>query len=195
MTIVSLLSHLGVHVPRGVSVDGRILTLSQAAATGTPVHALAPHTFHGGPDPETDEAAVSWWEASPEAKEADVLAMGSAFPGFVLLDERGSYDWIGRINTGRGRFTLLVRGNAARGIPTVRPVQPSHLGRNVNGLFRPSDHLFLSGSLCLATEKEWDPDVHNTVTAVGWAAHWFAAYTEWRISGIWPTPGYHPHAA
>lgn len=72
---------------------------------------------------------MSWWEAFPEAKEADVLAMGSAFPGFVLLDEKGSYDWIGRINTGRGRFTMLLRGNAARGIPTVRPLQPSHLGR------------------------------------------------------------------
>jgi hypothetical protein len=195
MTIVSLLSHLGVQVPRGVTVDGRILTLSQAAATGTPIHELAPQTFHGGADPETDNTAVSWWEASPEAKGADVVAMGSAFPGFVLLDESGAYDWIGEINTGRGRFKILIRGNASRRIPMVRPLLPSHLGRSVRGLYRRSDHLFLSGSLCLADDREWNPDVHNTVTAVGWAAHWFAAYTEWRINGIWPTPGYYGHAA
>jgi hypothetical protein len=45
----------------------------------------------------------------------------------------------------------------------------------------------------VADTSDWDPQVHTTATAIAWAAHWFAAYTGWRIAGgPWPTEGYRP---
>ena len=61
--------------------------------------------------------------------------------------------------------------------------------------FRLAEHLYLSGNLCVADTADWDPAKHTSVTAIAWAAHWYAAYTDWRIGGMWPTEGYRPNAS
>jgi hypothetical protein len=198
MTLPSLLRHLGIHAPRGVAVDGRILTLRQATTTGTAITPLAPHTFHDGPDPEPEGPPDSdpWWRADPASRMADTAAMATGFPGFSLTDPNGAgYDWTGILDTGRGWFRVLVLARRDHSIPVVRVLSPRRLGRDERGRFRRAEHLYDSGALCLADTVDWDPARHTTAVAVAWTAHWLAAYTEWRLSGMWPVEGYRPHAA
>ena len=56
-------------------------------------------------------------------------------------------------------------------------------------------HLYLSGNLCVADISDWRPGEHTSATAIAWAAHWYAAYTDWRLGGPWPTDGYRADAA
>ena len=41
----------------------------------------------------------------------------------------------------------------------------------------------------VADRSDWDPAVHTAATVTGWAAHWLAAFTEWRITRRWPVEG------
>jgi hypothetical protein len=197
MTLPSLLRRVGIAVPRGVSVDGRVLTGRAAAAAvsaGTAT-AVVPHAFHGGDDPPIASAPEAWWQ-DPAARGADIAAVAQAFPGFRLDQRDGGHTWTGAIDTGRGRFDVSVVCDPAGGLPAVVPVLPRALGRNEGRRgFRPSEHLYVSGNLCVADTADWDPAAHTSATAIAWAAHWYAAYTDWRLGGQWPTDGYRPDAA
>src|SRR5450759_1014768 len=190
MTLPSLLRHVGVHIPRGVTVDGRVLT-GHAAVAAVAAHtatAVVPHTFHGGDDPLAAPAPrAAWWD-NAAGREADKAAVHASFPGFVLDDNEGGYVWHGAIDTGRGRFRIEVVGCRGNGLPHIVPVLPRALGRPEGRRgFRNAEHLYTSGNLCVADTSDWDPQVHTTATAIAWAAHWFAAYTGWRIAGgPWP---------
>ncbi|GGZ78913.1 hypothetical protein GCM10010328_62200 [Streptomyces rubiginosohelvolus] len=190
MTIATLLRHVGIDVPRYVTVDGEVILDASTAAVG--VVQVAPHRFHGGedPSPEREDYSGAWWALDPAAKEADRAHMAAAFPGFYCLEDGGDYAYGGTLNTGRGRFQVLVMPQVDKSLPSVFPRSGLQLGRPAGRRFVNSPHLYLSGALCVAGRTDWDPDRHNTATAVAWAAHWFCAYTEWRITGRWPTDGY-----
>jgi len=197
MTLPSLLRAVGLHVPRGVSVDGRVLVgrAATAAVSAGTATALLRHTFHGGDDLLPARSAAPWWE-DPDACAADVAEVAQAFPGFQLDQSDGGHAWGGTIDTGRGRFAVDVVSNPDGGLPRIVPVVPRILGRNEGRRgFRRPEHLYRSGSLCVADAAEWDPATHTSVTAIAWAAHWYAAYTDWRLGGPWPTDGYRPSAA
>jgi hypothetical protein len=202
MTMTSLLRHVGIHVPRGVTVDGRLLVGAPAVAAikaGTAT-AVAPTFHHGGPatfldrpdDPLADRYAGAWWNLDPAARDADKAAVEAAFPAFRYDGTDGAHDFTGVIDTGRGRFRVLVIGNPDGGQPYLVPVEPRTLGRREGRSFRRSPHLYDNGNLCVAREEDWHPGEHNTVTAIAWAAFWYATYTDWRLGGPWPTPGYQP---
>lgn len=204
MTLTTLLRHVGVHVPRGVSVDGRIVL--GVPALGKGVTPLEPHTFHGSADCKPSpirhsscnslgEYEHAWWNLDPTLLEVDQVAVRAAFPSFRVSRDDGNYRWAGVINTGRGRFRVGVVGNPTGGIPYVGPLLPRRLGRHEGARWRPSPHLYVSGGLCVAEAKDWIPERHTTATVVAWAAHWLAAYTDWRLGGPWPTDGYRPYAA
>ena len=204
MSLPTLLRHVGIHVPRGVTVDGRIVL--GAPAPDSAVTPVAPHTFHGGPDPEhppgprshdepSRQDGSAWWNMFPAQFEADRAAVREAFPSFRLNRDNSSYTWRGVVDTGRGRYCINVVGNRTGGMPFMRPLQPRRLGRQEGGRWRPSPHLYTSGGLCIADTTDWIPEQHTTATAIAWAAHWLAAYTDWRLGGPWPTDGYRPYAA
>lgn len=196
MSLPSLLRRVGHSVPRGVSIDGRIVTGSAArvAVAAGAATWMQPHTFHGGADPTEPEVSTYWW-TDAAARARDVEAMAAAFPGFVLTEEGGTYDWGGVLDTGRGRFRVKIVGSAAGALPTVVPVQPRRLGRREGRWYVNSPHLYLSGNLCVADRDDWDPQRHTTATVVAWTAHWLAAFTDWRFGGCWPTEGFTPDAA
>lgn len=204
MSLPSLLRHIGVHIPRGVDVDGRILTgraAGAAVATGAAT-AVAKHEFHGGAAPALADAAApsgpharAWWNTDPVARDADIAAVAAAFPGFTYDAADGGHRFEGVINTGRGRFRVSVVGNPRGGLPRLVPVHPRTLGRHEGRGFRRSEHLYDNGNLCVAAAEDWDPEEHNTVTCIAWAAHWYAVYTDWRLGGPWPTDGYRPDVA
>jgi hypothetical protein len=116
--------------------------------------------------------------------------MKHAFPGFVVNEEDGDLGYAGIIDTGRGRFPLLLLPQIDGSLPRAATYPKIKLGRNEGRYWRKSPHLFTSGSLCIAGAQDWHPGEHTTATAAAWAAHWFAAYTEWWMSGIWPAKGY-----
>ncbi len=198
MTLPSLLRRVGIVVPRGVSVDGRVLTgrAATAAVTAGAATSVVPHMFHGGDDPAPVPCeAPPWWD-DPAAREADLAAVARAFPGFELDSSGGGHAWTGTIDTGRGRFAVKVIADPSGGLPTVVPVLPRALGRREGRRgFRAAEHLYVSGNLCVADASDWDSATHTSATAIAWAAHWYAAYTDWRLGGPWPTDGYRPHAA
>ncbi len=197
MSLPSLLRRIGVDVARGVSVDGRLLTgraATAAIATGTAT-SVVPHTFHGGEDPPPEPTPAPWWHDA-NARQVDIDAVARAFPAFRLDDHDGGHSWSGTIDTGRGRFAVKVLADAAGGVPRIVPERPHRLGRNEGRRgFMPSPHLYTSGALCVADVSDWDPTRHTSATAIAWAAHWYAAYTDWRLGGRWPTDGYRPNAA
>ncbi len=113
----------------------------------------------------------------------------------MLLDDGGDYAWVGEIDTGRGRFLVLVLPQLDHSLPSVKVIRPGRLGRPEGRRWRRSRHLYDSDALCIADREDWKPQIHDTAVAVAWAAHWLACYTEWRMSGRWPTEGYVPLAA
>jgi hypothetical protein len=202
MTLPSLLRHVGVNVPRGVTVDGRIVIGATVAMEG--VTALEPHTFHGDLDRQAEARPLdmrhahrdkAWWNLNAGRREADKLAVITAFPGFTLNDTDGDYSWLGVIDTGHGRYQIEVEGHPAEGIPLIWPKQPRRLGRHEGGRWRQPPHLYLSGRLCVAETSDWLPEKHTTATAIAWAAHWLAAYTVWHTGSSWPTDGFRPRFA
>lgn len=197
MTIATLLEHVGIQVPRYVAVDGRIV-FDQGAAPGTghaPL-ALAPHRFHDGddPSPERVEVGAAWWMVDARARANDEDQMRRYFPGFTLVGEDCDYTYEGTIDTGRGRFRVLVLPQIDGSLPSIVPLQ-RNLGRTTGRRFVRAPHLYRSGNLCLADATDWKPSVHTTATAVAWCAHWFAAYVDWRLTGRWPVDGFGASAA
>lgn len=204
MSIASLLSDFGISVPRFVTVNGQIVFdgVSQTSSGGfshdtlgsvTPV---ATHTFHGGTEPP-DESAADWWD-EPDQIEKHIRAMERSFPGFAYLPAEGDVRpcWSGVIDTGRGRFRIAVALRRDRGLPTVRVLSGGRLGVNVGRQWKASSHLYAGGNLCVAGQDDWNPDEHTAATATAWAAHWLAAYTEWRMnSQRWPVEGAHSSVA
>lgn len=188
MSIPTLLRFLGLDVPRYVTIDGRVI--KGLAPAGVVATQMRPHRFHGGGAGSAAlEVAAGWWAQDPNLKTRDVEDMGLRFPGFTPIDEHDAgYGWRGRIDTGRGVFDVEVLHRPDRSLPLVC-VRGRHLGRSVRGLWCRAPHLYDSGALCVATKDDWDPTSGLTSTAVAWTAHWLAAYSEWRISGLWPTPG------
>ncbi len=202
MTMTSLLRQVGIDVPRGVTVDGRLLVGRPAVAAisaGT-AKAVAPTLHHGGPAPVLEPPATdapsryadAWWNVDPVARADDIAAVARWFPGFRHDATGGGHNFTGVIDTGRGRFRVAVVGNPDGGQPHLVPIQPRALGRREGRGFRRSEHLYDNGNLCVAREEDWHPAKHNTVTAIAWAAFWYATYTDWRLGGPWPTPGYQP---
>ncbi|MFF5485691.1 hypothetical protein [Streptomyces virginiae] len=190
MTIATLLRHVGIDVPRYVTVSGEVVL--DPPANPTAYTSVAPHRFHGGDDPapSRDDRSLAWWVTDLAAKEADKAAMALAFPSFHCFDEGEDYAYGGVLNTGRGQFRITVLPQVDRTLPSVYPAAGVRLGRPAGRRFINSPHLYLSGALCVAGVDDWHPERHTTATAVAWAAHWFCAYTEWRIAGRWPTDGY-----
>ncbi len=191
MTVATLLAHVGINVPRYVTVGGEVV-LDPATSRATPPLRIEPHRFHDGHDPaparnKLDEA---WWNTDPEARAVDENAMHTYFPNFSLYSDEGNdYIWSGTINTGRGSFVIFVLPQVDQSLPTIVP-KMKNLERPEGRRLRRSPHLYDSGAVCVAAASDWDPTRHTTATAVAWAAHWFAAYTEWRMRGYWPTDGY-----
>jgi hypothetical protein len=190
MTIATLLRHVGIMVPRYVTVDGEIVLDGSPAVASVPL-AMEPHRFHAGDDPSPSRTAfaTAWWNTETDARAADEAAMRSHFPKFLLLEDDGDYAWGGELNTGRGRYKILVYPHVDRSLPSIVPLR-QNLGRTEGRRWRKPPHLYESGAMCVAATSDWDPEMHTTATAVAWAAHWFAAYTEWRMGGEWPTDGY-----
>jgi hypothetical protein len=192
MTLATLLSHVGIDVPRYVTVGGQIVLDPTPSTNSTPAPmAVAPHRFHDGEDPAPERSAYAdaWWNIDPEARAADEAAMATHFPNFVQFGDVGDYAFGGELDTGRGRFKILVMPHVDHSLPSIIPMHKG-LGRPMGRRIQRPPHLYTSGNLCVAATADWKPGEHTTATAVAWAAHWFAAYTEWRISGRWPTDGF-----
>lgn len=204
MSIAALLHHHGVDVPRYVTVNGQIVfddvrpTASgfthNTLGTVTPV---TNHTFHGGEEEadDTPERSQPWW-TNENRLQRHTTAMKQAFPGFVHLPAEGGLGpcWGGELDTGRGKFKVLIVTRRDEGLPRVMVVGPK-LGVHAGRRWVPAPHLYLNGNLCLADQSDWDPAVHTIANVTAWAAHWLAAYTEWRMSRRWPTEGIKAHVA
>ena len=80
------------------------------------------------------------------------------------------------------------------GLPRIMVMGP-RLGVHAGRKWIPSPHLYLNGNLCVADQQDWDPHEHTVATATTRAAHWLAAYTEWRMTSRWPVEGVHAVAA
>ncbi|GAB16922.1 hypothetical protein GOEFS_017_00380 [Gordonia effusa NBRC 100432] len=158
--------------------------------TVTPVN---PHTFHGGVD-EPDDAekkAPDWWNEGP-AINRHKKAMSESFPQFVFYSAdngRGPF-WVGDIDTGRGRFTIGVILRREGGLPSVLVLKGGQLGARAGRRWIKSPHLYTSGNICVADQSDWDPERDTVATVTAWAAHWLAAYTEWRFARNWPVEGF-----
>lgn len=206
MTMSALLSHFGIGAARYVTAAGEIVFagVTQAAngiythSTKGAVTPLVAHSFHGAEDEPTDSAAAptAWWDDEDEVRR-HVVAMQNAFPAFefVPADDHRAPCWVGEIDSGRGRLTIAVTMRRDRGLPFVSPLKGPRLGLATGRAWIPAPHLFLNGNLCVAGQDDWNPEQHTAATVTGWAAHWLAAYTEWRFSRRWPVAGYHRAAA
>lgn len=198
MTLPALLHHHGIHIPRFVTIAGTVVfeaTRGSAVATSsTSAHAtpVLPHRFHGGDEDEDrgNDGAPGWWtEETTLQRYRDAMAL--SFPGFVeVTDDDGPPAWAGVLDTGRGRFEILVIGRWDGGLPRVVPFRPKRFGKQRGRYWVPSPHLYVNGNLCVAAEDDWERETHTVATVVCWAAHWLAAYTEWRITDRWPVEGY-----
>lgn len=192
MTLATLLGHVGIDVPRYVEVGGRVVLDPTPAVSSSPAPmAISPHRFHDGDDPAPERAgyARAWWNTDAEARAADEEAMAAYFPSFIQFGDDGDYGYGGELDTGRGRFKVLVLPHVDRSLPSIVPLHRG-LGRQMGRRLQRPPHIYTSGNLCVAAASDWKADEHTTATAVGWTAHWFSAYTEWRFTGRWPTDGF-----
>lgn len=198
MTIAALLQHHGVRAPRYVTVAGQIVFDGVTVTSTGPVHSaygpvtsVAPHTFHGGEEAadELPPSATGWWDDADQINR-HIDEMKKSFPGFTYLPADGELppSWGGIIDTGRGRFEVLVMTRRDQGLPRVH-VFNHRVGVHAGRKWQRPPHLFTSGSLCVAGTSDWDPSQHTAATVTAWAAHWLAAYTEWRMSRQWPVEG------
>lgn len=192
MTLLQALRSIGYDAPRWVSPSGRVVFSD--AATATPVK---PHTFHGGAAlVEAAPTATDAWWSDPEYIAREAAAM-MTFPDFtrVQFDDQPP-GWIGTIDTGYGRFKILVQHRRDHGLPHVVPVSPRRRERPRGRSMMRSDHLYDNGNLCVAESGDWDAWTDTAATVVAWAAHWHACYVAWRSGGgVWPTPGLRAPAA
>ena len=206
MTMPALLSHYGMGDARFVTAGGRIIfdqvtRLADGVFTH-PTHglvtAVAKHTFHGG-EADSDAAAgevPAWWE-DEDAINSHVVAMSQAFPQFTYVpaSDGGVPCWWGELDTGRGRFTIAILLRRDRGLPFVSVLGHGRLGAQSGRRWERPPHIYLNGDICVASREEWHPDEHTAATATAWAAHWLAAYTEWRFTRRWPAEGVHAVAS
>lgn len=199
MSLPALLSKMARHAPRFVTIDGVIVSGNGVVATGATyahidhgrVTPVPKHENHGGEPPEENRDIHPWWKDRPELLEQERLDMSEAFPGFTLLSPSdGAPAWFGTLNTGRGKFDVLIVHQADHGLPAVIPIRPRRFGRQQGRTYRKAPHLFTNGNLCVASPSDWDPDKRNVVAVVAWTAHWLASYSEWRMTGgVWPSEG------
>lgn len=198
MTIAALLRHHGVRTPRFVTVAGQIVFDGVAASASGPVHStfgpvtpVTPHRFHGGDEAEDvlQPSPSEWWDDDATIGR-HVEAMKTSFPGFLYLEpgEDSCPAWGGFIDTGRGKFEVLIVLRRDRGLPRVI-VMNHRMGVNAGRRWQKPPHLFTNGNLCVADDSDWNPDQHTAATVTAWAAHWLAAYSEWRFSRRWPVEG------
>src|ERR1700730_2055231 len=167
MTVATLLAHVGIDVPRYVTVDGQIVLDPATSRAAQPLR-VEPHRFHCGHDPAPmrKKFDAAWWNTDSGARAADENAMRAHFPSFSLhSSDEYDYLWIGTIDTGRGSFAVLVLPQVDRSLPSIVP-KLKNLGRlEGRGLRRPP-HLYNSGALCVAAAGYWDPAKHTTATPV-----------------------------
>lgn len=204
MSMPALLSHFGISQSRYVTASGEVIFDGVAKTDGGFTHAtygavtqIMPHTFHGG-DALLDGASADlvWWD-DPHEIASHVHGMQTAFPGFLYTpaDDGLPPSWTGEINTGRGRFMVGIIMRADKGLPHVGVQGGIRLGVSAGRWWIPAPHLYSSGALCVADQDDWDPSRHTAVTVTAWAAHWLAAYTEWRFTRRWPAEGAQLHAS
>jgi hypothetical protein len=153
------------------------------------VSPIAKHTFHEGEDPTENRVHEPWWVADPTMLQRERANMALAFPGFTEGTTAGAPSWKGEIDTGRGRFTVEVVHREDHGLPMIEVLKPKRLERPSGRRLVGAPHRYLSGKICVAEARDWDPAVHDAVVPVGWAAHWLAAYTIWRTNLRWPWAG------
>ena len=199
MSVSALLSHFGIKAARFVTSTGEIVFSGVTKADDGFRHAahgnvtpVANHTFHGGSqEPEEEANGTVWWE-DRERLERNVRAMNASFPNFSYLpSEDGAVPcWGGVIDTGRGKFNVGIFTRRDGGLPTVS-VLHQRLGAPAGRRLQRPPHLYDNGDLCVADRSDWDPERHTVATVAAWAAHWLAAYTEWRMSRRWPVEGVH----
>lgn len=200
----ALLSHFGINTARFVTHTGEIVFdgvtktgNSFSHATLGAVSPVTKHSFHGGEDEPDDGPAgpIVWWHDESQIKR-HIEAMENAFPNFVYVppDDRSGPCWGGIIDTGRGKFEVGIFPRADQGLPRV-VVFNRRLGTPVGRNWHNSPHLYLNGNLCVAERTDWYPAEHTVATVTAWAAHWLAAYTEWRMSRHWPVEGVHAVAS
>lgn len=199
MSMPALLSHFGINTARYVTTDGQVVFDGVICSGSSCSHAtlgrvtpVLGHTFHGG-EGQSDEPmdqTEPWWD-DPSEIARHVDAMQTCFPTFVYLPPDGGLEprWIGVIDTGRGRFRIAIALRRDRGLPHVSIVRGPRLGVHSGRRWIPSPHLYLNGNLCVADRDDWDVRQHTAATVTAWAAHWLAAYTEWRFSRRWPVEG------
>ncbi|GAB2490421.1 hypothetical protein [Nocardiopsis aegyptia] len=200
MTVSTLLAHFGVNVPRYVTMNGEIVFNNVVPESGGGyfhsthgrVTAVPDHTFHGGPEEADSELSgpARWWDDEVQIMR-HVEAMKKAFPNFAYLPASDDLNpcWIGDINTGRGKFRVGVVLRSDKKIPSVTLLNSRRLGAHAGRRWQRSPHLYDNNNPCVASCDDWDPEDHTVATATAWAAHWLAAYTEWRISRKWPVEG------
>ena len=204
MSMPALLSHFGINAARYVTSTGEVVFDGVAKVGSGFTHAVhgavtpvAKHTFHGGDEEPDDghDGPAAWWDDEDEINR-HVEAMEKAFPAFTYLaDDDGSGPfWGGVIDTGRGRFEIGIFPRLDQGLPRI-VVFNRRLGAQAGRHWRPAPHLYINGNLCVADRDDWDPAEHTVATATAWAAHWLAAYTEWRMSRRWPVEGVHAVAS
>lgn len=204
MSMPALLSHFGINTARFVTQTGEIVfdgvTKTASGFTHASLGAVTPiveHTFHGGEDEPDDgpDGPTVWWDDEHQVKR-HIDAMEKAFPNFVYVppDDDGGPCWGGIIDTGRGKFEVGIFPRRDQGLPRV-VVFNCRLGAPAGRKWQNSPHLYLNGNLCVADLEDWDPAQHTVATVAAWAAHWLAAYTEWRMSRRWPVEGVHTVAS
>lgn len=198
MSMPALLSHFGINTARFVTTTGEVVFDGvSTTGAGTFTHAslgsvtpVAAHTFHGGEEPEDGTGAATAWWGERDQINRHIEAMKRSFPNFTYVPGGGDLapSWIGEINSGRGRFKIAIVLRRDQGLPSVRVLGP-RLGVNSGRRWVPSPHLYINGNLCVADRDEWIPRDHTAATVTAWAAHWLAAYTEWRMSRRWAVEG------
>lgn len=206
MTMPALLSHFGMGDARFVTASGQIVfdgvARTSDGAFTHPIYgavtAVANHTFHGGTS-ETDAGTrenAAWWDNEAAIKR-QVDAMKQAFPQFTYVPAADGTTpcWWGELDTGRGRYKVAIVLRHDRGLPFVAVLGHRRLGVQSGRTWERSPHLYLNGDICIASSEDWHPDEHTAATATAWAAHWLAAYTEWRFTRRWPAEGVHAVAS
>ena len=196
MTIAGMLRKHGHDTPRYVDGSGRVRFKTGTTATVSGL-AVTPHTFHGGKQHTPPSGASGKWWETPGIIERDREEMRAHFPSFyeVPADDECPPAWAGVIDTGRGKFPVIICHRTDLSLPSVVPAVPNQRQRREGRHVRKSPHLYLNGNLCVAAAEDWNPERDSIATVVAWAAHWHACYVDWLTSGQWPTEGIGARAA
>ena len=204
MTMPALLSHFGINT-RPLRHDHRRDRLRRRHE---PWRTLRPHHPRLGHSRRQAHLPRRRREAGPRSRRPHGLVgrQGSdrpphrrdedSFPDWVYVPPENGWGpcWGGIIDTGRGKFKVGILLRRDEGLPRV-VVFDRRLGAPAGHTWQRSPHLYDNDNLCVADLADWNPAEHTAATAAGWAAHWLAAYTEWRMSREWPVEGVHAVAS